>query len=84
MTANGKFNRQVWRTALLTMGLLAALIFGAIVLAGGDWIPGGIIVASALVGLGRLIPVITRLCRQPPPGVSGSAGSSPPSAGRRG
>ena len=84
MTARDEFNRQVRHTALLAVALLAALCFGIIVLAGGDWIPGGIIVASALVGLGRLIPVITRLCTQPPPGVSGSAGSSPPSAGRRG
>jgi len=41
VTANKEFNRLVWRTALLTVGLLAALIIGVIVLAGGDWLPGG-------------------------------------------
>ena len=51
MTAKDEFNRQVRLTALLTVGLLAALIFGIIVLAGGDWIPGTIIVAASLIGL---------------------------------
>jgi hypothetical protein len=57
------FNRRVWRTALLTMGLLAALIFGVIVLAGGDWIPGVIIVVASLMALVTRIPIIPRLCR---------------------
>jgi hypothetical protein len=76
VTARDAFNRQVRQTALLAVGLLAALCFGIIVLAGGDWIPGGIIVVSTLIGLGRLVPVIGRLCRQPPPPSprSGSAG----------
>ena len=67
MTARDEFNRQVRQTAFLAVALLAALCFGIFVLAGGDWIPGGLIVVSALVGLGRLVPVITRLCRQTPP-----------------
>lgn len=67
MTARNEFNRQVRRTALLTVGLLAALCFGIIVLAGGDWIPGTIIVVAGLIGLARQIPVIDKLCRQPPP-----------------
>jgi len=62
----GKDYRQVRLTAFLTVGLLAALIFGIIVLAGGDWLPGTIIVAASLVGLGRQVPVIIGLCRQPP------------------
>jgi hypothetical protein len=62
-----EFNRQVRQTALLSVGLLAALCFGVIVLAGGDWIPGGIIVGASLIGLARQIPVINRLCRTPPP-----------------
>jgi hypothetical protein len=62
MTAREDFNRRVWRTALLTVALLAALTFGIIVLAGGDWIPGAIIVAASLIGLGRQIPIIARLC----------------------
>ncbi len=67
MTAKEDFNRRVWRTALLTVGLLAALIFGAIVLAGGDWIPGAIIVVASLIGLATQIPIIARLCREAAP-----------------
>jgi hypothetical protein len=67
VTAKNEFNRQVRLTALLTVGLLAALIFGIVVLAGGDWIPGAVIVAASLIGLARQIPVINRLCRRAPP-----------------
>jgi hypothetical protein len=35
VTTKDEFNRQVRQTALLTAALLAALIFGIIVLAGG-------------------------------------------------
>jgi hypothetical protein len=38
------------------------------VLAGGDWIPGAIIVAAALVGLARQIPLIRKLCTGPTEG----------------
>ena len=67
MSAKDEFNRQVRLTAVLTVGLLAALIFGIIVLASEDWIPGTVIVAASLIGLARQIPVINRLCRQAPP-----------------
>ena len=67
MTAKDEFNRQVRQTALLTVALLAALIFGIIVLAGGDWIPGTLIVAASLIGLARRIPIIYKLCNQAPP-----------------
>jgi hypothetical protein len=67
MTAKDDFNREVRRTALLTVGLLAALVFGIIVLAGGDWIPGTLIVAASLIALARQIPVINKLCSQAPP-----------------
>ena len=67
MTAKDEFNRQVRRTALLTVGLLAALTFGIIVLAGGDWMPGTLIVAASLIGLASQVPVINNLCRQVPP-----------------
>jgi hypothetical protein len=67
VTTQNDFNRQVRRTALLTVGLLAALIFGIIVLAGGDWIPGTLIVAASLIGLARQIPVINRFRKQAPP-----------------
>jgi hypothetical protein len=67
VTGKDEFNRQVRVTALLTVGLLAALIFGIIVLAGGDWIPGTVIASASLIGLARQIPVINKLCRQAPP-----------------
>ena len=67
MTARNEFNRQVRQTALLTVALSAALIFGITVLAGGDWIPGSIIVTASLIGLARPIPIISKLCRQTPP-----------------
>ena len=67
MTAKDDFNRQVRLTALLTVGLLAALIFGIIVLAGGDWTPGTLIVAASVIGLARLVPVIATLCRRVSP-----------------
>jgi hypothetical protein len=66
MTAREDFTRRVWRTALLTLGLLAALIFGILVLVGGDWIPGAIIVAASLAGLGSQVPIIARLCNGVP------------------
>jgi hypothetical protein len=64
-----EFNRQVRQTALLTLALLAALIFGIFALVGADWIPGTLIVAFSAIGLARQIPTINRLCRQtsPPP-----------------
>jgi len=55
---------EVRRTALLIVGLAAALVFGIIVLVTGDWIPGTIIVAAALIGLVKQVPVIRRLCSQ--------------------
>jgi hypothetical protein len=66
VTAKDVFNRQVRQTALLTVALLCALIFGIIVLAGSDWIPGTLIVAASVIGLARLIPTINRLCRHAP------------------
>jgi uncharacterized membrane protein YjjP (DUF1212 family) len=67
VTTKDEFNRQVRTTALLAVALLAALIFGIVVLAGGDWIPGTIIVVASLIGLARQIPIIGRLCNQAPP-----------------
>jgi hypothetical protein len=60
------FNRQVRRTASLTVALVGFVVFGAVVLADSDWIPGGIIVGSALIGLARQIPVIRKLCSTGP------------------
>jgi hypothetical protein len=34
-----------------TVAFVAAGIFGLVLLIGGDWLPGGIIVAAALAGL---------------------------------
>lgn len=67
MNAKDEFNRQARQTALLTVALLSALIFGITVLAGADWIPGTLIVAVSVIGLARLIPIINRLCRHAPP-----------------
>lgn len=67
MTAKEGFNRQVWRTTLLTVGLMAALIFGITVLAGSDWIPGTIIVVASLIGLASQVRVIAKLCSGPAP-----------------
>jgi hypothetical protein len=67
VTAKDEFNQQMRQTALLTVALLSALIFGIIVLAGADWIPGTLIVAASVIGLVRLIPTISRLCRQASP-----------------
>ena len=68
MTDKQEFNRQVRRAAVMTVALGFALLFGIIVLAGGDWIPGAIIVAAALVGLAREIPLIRKLCTGPTKG----------------
>ena len=68
MTDKQEFNRQVRRSALTTVALGFALLFGIFVLAGGDWIPGGITVVAALVGLAREIPRIRKLCTGPPEG----------------
>ena len=62
MAAKEEFNRQVRLAAFLTVGLVAVLVFGLIVLVTGDWIPGTIIVMAALVGLAKQVPVIRRLC----------------------
>jgi hypothetical protein len=65
VTDKQAFNHQVRRAAVTTVALGFALLFGIIVLAGGDWIPGGITVVAALVGLAREIPRIRKLCTGP-------------------
>jgi hypothetical protein len=67
VTGKDEFNQQVRQTALLTVALLAALIFGILVLAGGDWLPGTFIVAAGVIGLARQIPTINKLCNHTPP-----------------
>jgi hypothetical protein len=62
MAHHHSFNHQVWRNAVLAVALGACLIFGVIVLTGGDWLPGGIIVVASTVGLAREVPIIRRLC----------------------
>jgi len=61
VTAKDEFTRQVRQTALLTVALMSALIFGSVVLAGGDWIPGALIVGASAIGLVRQVPIINRL-----------------------
>jgi hypothetical protein len=62
MTDHHSFSQQVWRVSIISVALGACLIFGIIVLASGDWLPGGIIVAASTVGLAREVPVIRNLC----------------------
>jgi hypothetical protein len=62
MANHHNLDRAVWRAAIFTVALGACLIFGVIVVIGGDWLPGGIIVAASTVGLARLIPTIRKLC----------------------
>lgn len=71
------FNHQVRRTVVTTLALAACLVFGIVVLARSDWIPGGIIIAASVVALASEIPVIRRLCSTelpPSPPKSGSTG----------
>jgi hypothetical protein len=65
MTEYQNFKRQALRTGFLTVGLFAALVFGIIVLAGGDWLPGATIVVASLIALGAQVPVIRKLCNDP-------------------
>jgi hypothetical protein len=65
MTEREGFNRRVRRTAFLCLAFVLGLVFGIILLAVGDWIPGGVIVAVSLIGLAVEIPVIGRLCSAP-------------------
>lgn len=70
MANSEDFNHQVRRTAIITVALVAALVYGIIVLANSDWIPGGVIVAATVVALARQIPLIRKLCSTdsvPPP-----------------
>jgi hypothetical protein len=72
MGAKEKWNRQVGRTASLTVALTGTLVFGILVLAGGDWVPGTVIVVASSAGLLREVPVIRRLCSRPAPGGPGA------------
>jgi hypothetical protein len=66
VTNHEDFNRLVRRSASLSVACVAGLVFGTIQLAGGDWIPGGVIVAASLVGLAVQIPGIRRLGSERP------------------
>jgi hypothetical protein len=63
-----QWTRQVRRTASLTVALAATLVFGIVVLATGDWVPGTVIVVASVVGLARQVPAIRTLCSTPAPG----------------
>jgi hypothetical protein len=78
-----EFNRRARNTAVLSVALLAALIFGIIVLVGGDWIPGALIVAASLIGLARQIPIISKLCNHTPPSAPHTYSTPPPHLRRR-
>jgi hypothetical protein len=67
MADHHDYNHQVWQAAIITVALAGCLVFGIIVLAGGDWLPGGIIVVASAAGLAREIPMIRSLCSARPP-----------------
>jgi FtsH-binding integral membrane protein len=69
------FNHQVRQTAFLTAAIVFGLVFGIILVANGDWIPGGIIAVAGVIGLSVQIPVIAKLCR-------GGTAPSPPGSKR--
>lgn len=54
---------------------LMSMTLGILLLARGDWIPGGILVAAAIVGLTVQLPRLWQLYRE-------RRGSSPPTAGQ--
>jgi predicted NAD/FAD-dependent oxidoreductase len=62
MSKHHDLTHQVWQTAIITVALGACFVFGIIVLASGDWLPGGIIVAASTAGLARQVPAIRKLC----------------------
>jgi hypothetical protein len=67
-------SRQMW--VISVVASLTSTALGIILLAGGDWIPGGILVAAVLVGRADRIPGLWRLYRErfgpsPPRGRSG-------------
>jgi hypothetical protein len=62
MTDDPNFNHGGLASRDHRLALAACLIFGIIVLASGDWLPGGIIVTASTVGLARAIPTIRDLC----------------------
>jgi lipopolysaccharide/colanic/teichoic acid biosynthesis glycosyltransferase len=62
MVNHHDFNHQVWRTTIITVALAACFVFGIIVLASRDWLPGGIIVAASSVGIARQVAEIRKLC----------------------
>jgi len=82
MTVKQQFNREVRRTAVTTVALSFALLFGITVLAGGDWLPGGIIVVAALVGLARQVPPIRKLRTGPHHSIAVEADRSGRKGGR--
>lgn len=58
--------RRTTSAAAWTVAFVAMVVFGVVLLAEGDWVPGAIIVAAALTGLAAVIPVIGKLCREAP------------------
>ena len=63
MADKDALSHHVHQTAFITAAVMFGLVFGIILLAKGDWIPGGIIVVAGVVGLSVQIPVIAKLCR---------------------
>jgi type IV secretory pathway protease TraF len=75
MSEKELFKRLVLSSAI-TVALVAALIFGILVCAGDDWLPGIIIVLASSVGLGWRIGALRKPVSGPRPG---PPHASPPS-----
>ena len=54
------------RLAVSVVAVVAFLTFGIILLATGDWIPGGIIVVAAIVFAAAQVPILRRLRHEGP------------------
>jgi hypothetical protein len=73
MADKDTLSHHVRQTAFITAAVTFGLVFGIILLANGDWIPGAIIAVAGAVGLSVQIPVIAKLCREgTAPSTSGS------------
>lgn len=58
--------RSAARLAVYVAVFVAIVAVGIVLLATGNWIPGGVILAAALVGLAAQIPVIRNARREGP------------------
>ena len=53
-------HHQLRTAGFLTFAFAAGLVFGILVLVGGDWLPGTIIVVATAIGLATQVAMIRR------------------------